>query len=461
MNVNNPPILVLTTEPLPICGKATTGAGLRAWGLFMALRHNGLHAVIGTPAYDHEDLSSAKTEYVEYFHRGHLDELLNKIQPRAVVLQHWGLASELPPLTVPLAIDLAGPHLLERVFWGTPDKNRDLREKLSALRSADFVTASGYYQRHYFYPFLSMAGFDLRNTVVPVIPFSVPPPNPDMPEKREPYSFIYGGTFLAWQNPDAPIRWLLDEMDKQGKGKLYFFGGCHPVIDASGGRFADLSKYINSHPRVVCSGIIGFDKLMQYYRKASVALDLMAFNPERELAYTTRTMIYLHCGLPVIHNDYSELGQLIRQTQSGWALSPDDEAAFRGVIRSILNDTAPLPQMGMNALELAKKHDWTQTAEPLISWCKNPTFRPGKTSAALQWEAREHELDELRTSNRTLKSELETLQGKYLVKLICKIPSLSFLLSPLVWFSTRLAVIKLNRLLSKTICQKGATDDHA
>jgi len=46
------------------------------------------------------------------------------------------------------------------------------------------------------------------------------------------------------------------------------------------------------------------DKLIEY-TGASVAWDVMARNPERELAFTSRTVEYLWC-LPVVYNNYAE-----------------------------------------------------------------------------------------------------------------------------------------------------------
>ncbi|MGB9693138.1 MAG: hypothetical protein ACPL7D_13335, partial [Candidatus Sumerlaeaceae bacterium] len=41
-------VLVITPEPLPLPGQATTGAGLRAWGLTMGLRMRGFDAIVAS-----------------------------------------------------------------------------------------------------------------------------------------------------------------------------------------------------------------------------------------------------------------------------------------------------------------------------------------------------------------------------------------------------------------------------
>jgi len=57
------------------------------------------------------------------------------------------------------------------------------------------------------------------------------------------------------------------------------------------------------------------DKLINEYTGASVAWDVMARNPERELAFTSRTVEYL--GLPVVYNNYAEQTTSQNMTQVG------------------------------------------------------------------------------------------------------------------------------------------------
>lgn len=373
-------ILVITTEPLPVPGGLTTGAGLRAWGLAEGLRSRGFDVAIATPLEGEQasaQVDSPTDNRVRYFRRPELGALIARENPDVIVMQHWGLVYALPTLECPLVIDLAGPHLLERRYWGNPDADRDLEEKLSALRRADFIICGGEFQRHYFYPYLAMAGFDVRNEQFPVIPFSVSPravegaPAPD----AEP-TFIYGGAFLAWQNPEKAIRLLLEEMDNAGQGRLLFYGGSHPSIDASGGKFIRLYQYLKSHPRVEMRGWKPFAALTEEYaREGHVALDLMERNPERELAYTTRTMVYLQCGLPVIYNDYSELSLLIAREKCGWCLDPDDENGFRSLVRRLLDDPSAALSMRDGARRTAIGQNWDKTIGPLADFCNNPVQR--------------------------------------------------------------------------------------
>lgn len=379
-------ILVITTEPLPLPGGYTTGAGLRAWGIAQGLMDHGFDVTIATPLEGEQAHSQQESSpsNVRFFDRPQLPNLITEIAPDVVVLQHWGLAYALPAqLSCPLVIDLAGPHLLERYYWGNKDEQRDLEEKLAALRRADFITCGGEYQKHYFYPYLRMAGWDLAKEPVPVIPFSVPPDPRTEPLPSGEITFIYGGAFLAWQNPEKAITWLLEEMDAAGAGRLLFYGGAHPGMDASAGRFVNLHQALKNHPRVEMRGWKPFHELLSLYAtEGHVALDLMERNPERELAYTTRTMIYLYCGLPVIYNDYSEISQLVERYDCGWTLNPDQETGFRLLIQKLLRGQFDLNALRNNARHAAMNQTWDKTIQPLVQYCTAPHYRQKELPAS-------------------------------------------------------------------------------
>lgn len=376
--------------------------------------------------------------FVHKFSRNNVASLLSDVEPDVVVLQHWGIAHEVPELDVPLVIDLAGPHLLERLYWNTPDLIADAEMKLAALRRADFVVCSGAYQRHYFYGWLALAGFDLREAAIPIIPFSVPPetewPSEEIP--REPASFVYGGMLLAWQDPTDGLLALIDEMDRAKRGRLHLFTGSHPVLDASAPHFQKLLDYLRTHPRVEMHGIQPFHELLKAYANCEVAFDLMAFNPERELAFTTRTMVYLACGLPVIHDDYSELGELLSREGGGWALSPTNEEGLRRLIRDLLEKRELVAAKREEARQFARKYTWDRTIEPLARFCDAPTFRKNKNTVALRMERIDRELAQMRQRCEELEHELASVKGKLLFRLAAKMGKFRRFLAPLVWVVT-------------------------
>lgn len=426
-------ILIVTTEPLPYPGMVTTGAGLRAWGLAQGLRTQGFDVITAMPTSVLPESAAQNPEIrSNCFERRNLTAFIQGKNPDVLVVQHWGLMREIETVECPLVIDLAGPHLLERAYWGSESFESDLYEKLAALRRADFVICSGEFQRHYFLSFLALAGFSLEPQLLPVIPLSL---SPELPPYRqgEPDSFVYGGIFLPWQNPRDAFTWLLEVFDDQQRGSLTFYGGMHPEGDVSGGTFQALLERLEQHPRVKLKELVPYDQLLTEYQYASVALDLMARNLERELAFTTRTMVYLWCGLPVIYNNYSELSGYISRYEAGWVVSPEDEAGFKSVVGKVMSQPEEVRRRGQNAQRLVREHfSWDKTIGPLAAFCREPGFRADKEAAALSFESRDLQIAKLTSELEETRSALLTLKGKKIVRLYERFGSFAFLLTPLV-----------------------------
>ena len=379
-------ILVLTTEPLPLPGLPATGAGLRAWSLGLGLRAAAVGEVALGFAADSirgRNLPEHRIPGVETFERSELDAFVRQHAPDAVVLQHWGLFSEFrEKLPCPLAIDLAGPHLLERRLWGSPDPAADLREKIAALAAADFTTCSGAFQRHYFLPFLIQAGHDPRAPLCPVIPFSLSPDLPEPAPDRDLSAFVFAGMFLPWQDPEKVLRTAVEVIEERGKGRLLFIGGPHPGGDVSGGRFDSLLEFLSQHPAVEVHPVMPFEELLGLLRGAGAAIDLMPGNAEREIAFPTRTVTYMWAGLPVIHNDYDELAEPIRRAKAGWVLPPHDTAALRRTLVRLIGHKEDVERRSEAARHLVQSdYTWDRTITPLAEWCREPRHREGKESA--------------------------------------------------------------------------------
>jgi glycosyltransferase involved in cell wall biosynthesis len=381
-------ILVLTTEPLPLPGLAATGAGLRAWGLAFGLRAAGFEDVtiaFAADAIRGQDVDLSLVPGVKTFERKDLDEFIAAQAPDAIVFQHWGLMNEMkcdPPC--PVAVDLAGPHLLERRLWNSPSPENDLKEKLTALSRADFVVCSGAFQRHYFLPFLIQAGFDPKQNLCPVIPFSMSPDMPDPDPNRDHHTFVFGGMFLPWQDPEATLRTLVETLEEKDRGKLLFIGGPHPGGDVSGGRFDSLMEFLKGSDRVEIAPVMPFDQMLSRLRQCGVAVDLMPRNAERELAFPTRTITYMWAGLPVIHNNYDELAEPIGKTRAGWAMDSSDQAGLKKLVDRLAGHREDVERRSKNAQGLVKKnYTWDKTITPLAEWCAAPVVRTEKRPAMI------------------------------------------------------------------------------
>jgi GT2 family glycosyltransferase len=375
-------VLVISSDILPYPGMPTVGSGLRAWGLGQGLKSRGHEVLFSMPRAALKGRKKiAPPEVVELaWEHDTLAAVVRAVEPDVVVVCNWPVMDLLPTelLGIPVVLDQHGPHYLERKYqkFGDPDDNA--RRKINALRKADFFTCAGEKQLAYFQSWLERAGWteQERRERSAAIPVSL---SPDLPKHcpGDELTFVYGGVFLPWQDPSNGLSVLIDMLERRNEGKLYFFGGKHPVYPVDSGIFDALLAQLEKSPRVVVSGMVSHDELIAHYTRAHVAMDLMKRNPERELAFTTRTVEYLWCGLPVIYNDYSELSDYIREYNAGWIVDPGDREAIAAVLDEIFEHPEQVVERGRNAQRLVRERlTWDKTITPLDSFIRHPRMRP-------------------------------------------------------------------------------------
>src|SRR5918998_1404401 len=177
-------VLVLASEVVPLPGLPTNGGGLRGWTLARGLECAGFDVTLLFPRHALDDLGvrvAAEAREAALPHTFVWDEVGGAVArhaPDVVVCCSWLLAARLGPCPVPLAVDVAGPVLLEFLYQA-PEKGVALApRKPLGLGHADFVTCAGERQRAYFYPWLLLAGFDqdALATRLATVPISTAPP---------------------------------------------------------------------------------------------------------------------------------------------------------------------------------------------------------------------------------------------------------------------------------------------
>ncbi len=379
-------VLLLTTDPPPSSQVPSTGAGLRAWSLSKGLESKGIKTKLAFAADALRGVSkkSDSSKEFETFERSQLHQFINSQNPTAVIFQHWGLLKELQgKVEVPVAIDLAGPHLLERYFWGDSNREKNHAEKITALSRADYVFCSGQYQRPYFLPYLLQAGFPHDATDCPVVRFSLSPQMPEGSDERDNRNIFFGGNLLPWLNPEPVLRKTLDVLDEfKGEAKLTFVGGLHPSGDVSGGKFQNLLEELSKKEFVIRKDAMPYDELLKVMSECGVCLNLQPQNLERELAFPIRTVVALWAGLPVIHNNYDEQSVLIENYKAGWCLDPDDLDNYGKTLERILRRPSDTVSKRRSASRLIENElNWETEIEKILPWIENPKFRENKATA--------------------------------------------------------------------------------
>lgn len=375
-------VLVISPDLLPVNGLPTTGAGLRAWSIGQGLQSQGHEVLYAMP----RDAASGHTDQIRsplcdlLWEQGKLHEVITRVSPDVVIACGWSTLNHLPHCSVPVVLDQHGPHILERHFQQYGNEKINAAEKISGLQRADFFTCAGERQWHYFLPWLQKAGFACPEEASAVVPVSLGGQWPALDltkyDKGEDPIFVYGGIFLPWQDPALALQTLVERMEANQRGRLRIFGGKHPFHPIKSKLFDELIQKLAISERVEISPMLGREALLAEYANAHVALDLMQRNEERELAFTTRTVEYLWCGLPVIYNDYAELAEYIGPAKAGWTLNPLDKSAMVDLFDRILADPGLLQARAANARRLAEERlNWSINMEPIVQFCRQPYKR--------------------------------------------------------------------------------------
>ena len=361
-----------------------SGDGLRAWQFYQGLKSQGFDVYLST-------LKGTYNKFKKFIPDefgnivfdstlGSQTEIIKKVQPDVILFTHWPTVL-IKYTDIPVVIDFHGPHILERYFQKHRTLDENIREKLYKIQTGDFFTCAGEYQKYYFISWLLEAGVMdiIYEKNICSVPISVDPNLPQINYNKKlesPIRFVYGGMFLPWQDPFNAFEVVSEVFNENKGGVLEIFGGKHPIHPIDTKAFDDFIKNAKNNPFVKFRGIIPRNELIEEYKKAHLALDLMSWNLERELAFTTRTVEYLWAGLPVIYNNYSELSEYIEKYKAGWCVDPDNPEEIREVIEQILDNPEQLVEYSMNAQKLVRENfTWDKTIKPLVEFCKNPKKR--------------------------------------------------------------------------------------
>ena len=388
-------VLLISPDVLPVGDIPATGSGIRAWALGKGLEAQGhnVHYTMPAPAIKGRE-GSVPPEYVDgAWSPDNLQSIVDHLVPDVVVSCGWPNLTWIPRPNVPVAIDLTGPHLLERMYQGHRDARTNSQEKIVDLARGDFFTTIGTRQRYYFQGWLAQAGLtvDELQTSLATIPYSLDPLQPQHVWPADWHGtdvrFIYGGIFLPWQNPAPALMTVSSILDERHSGRLEIIGGKHPFYPIPTGIYGPLLDRLASSQRTTMTGLLSHDDLVAKYTHANVAVDMIMPNAERELAFPSRTVHYLWCGLPVIHPAFSEVASYIRDYQAGWVVPHDDPSALQDVVLSILVDPDEARRRGKNAQRLAADlFSWDKTIGPLAAFVRHPHMRGERVSQPEQYD---------------------------------------------------------------------------
>jgi hypothetical protein len=180
-----------------------------------------------------------------------------------------------------------------------------------------------------------------------------------------------------WLDGQSAIEVVSRELERLKRGHLNIYTFPPPYTDVLPGEDSSLDPAggleVAHLPYVTLHDPASFDELIGILCKSSVALDVWGRNLERELAFPTRTVVYLWAGLPVIESAYGELAELIKRYGAGWTVDPCDTPYLADLVRNIATDPERLAGPRANVQRLVTDHlIWDNTIKPLDRFCRSP-----------------------------------------------------------------------------------------
>jgi hypothetical protein len=264
-------------------------------------------------------------------------------------------ATALGAVGAPIAVDLYAPRVMEAAFDGS------LRwtsvQTLRALAAGDVFLVSNPRQRWMWWGMLAMAGVDIREDPTLHVPLIAP----EGPRRRIPKQpvFVAGGGSWPWQNPGPALTRILAHLDRRDEGKVVWYGGAPAGAEAP--------WTLPEHSRLETPGWVDRPTLLRALASATAALDWMAPNPERQLAFSFRHAEYLGCGLPILSHDDSPLADVLGA--AGW--TGDN---IEGVLDQVLDRPEEIRLRSTAARKLARERFSPATAlAPLLDWVQSGT----------------------------------------------------------------------------------------
>jgi glycosyltransferase involved in cell wall biosynthesis len=379
-------VLLFSNDLMPFGDLPTSGGGLRCFQLMKGLEAHGIEVIASMPGFTYlaeKHFQSIPLEQRELlWHWGTQDEIFERTKPDAVLFaSNWDHFNITKTLSVPLIIDLHGSRLIETTMWNNPVSTD---HKVRIFSKADCLLCAGRKQRNYFYGWLVQAGrVPADEHFIRYIPVSL---SPDQPEHFYPAGedadaprFVSGGGWFPWQNQAKTIFAVCRAAAERDQGSVEIFGTPHETQNMSPDEllirdvYTQVKALAEQSPRVKVQGYVGRDTLIEIYQHASVAVEAMQYNLERELAFTTRTIEYLWCGLPVIYNNFGEISEHIRDYNAGWAINPASDDEIAQVIDEIFANPSLVEQKSRNAKQLVRdRFSWDKTIQPLVDFLNAP-----------------------------------------------------------------------------------------
>lgn len=362
-------VLLVMHGWLPDTPRAVSGGAIRAWHHGEALKAAGHEVVYLTRSQD-----KVKGGPRVFSTPQGLKSQVRKIKPDRICCVQPEEAPHLANLGIPLCVDFYAPRILEASFEPGQAAEVAAVQTIRALAASDFQLFSNPRQRWYFLSLMSLAGIDITESTGAVVPL-VAPQAPRRRSTKEPV-LVMGGVNWPWQDSTEALERTVRFLKKKGRGRVVVYGG-RPVLGDM--KVPSLQQRVPASEHLQYVDAIPWKDLLKAYAGATAALDVMADNPERELALSFRHVDYIGCGLPLITSTNHALAPELAKAQAGWLVEPADNKGIEAALSQLFDSPELVVQFGRNAKKLAQSHFSRDVCEaPLVQWVEEANVRDKK-----------------------------------------------------------------------------------
>lgn len=329
--------------------------GLRAWGLKAGLAANGLQSTIILPKemverqlerWNGPQSTPPQLGDAVVVRSDRIMEHLVQHAPATVIATNWaGTAHLRPHPLLRIGLDFFSPTVLEHRYR---EANIDsvIRNKRAAIELADFFFVNGSRRVGYSHGWLAACGLDLRDIDVPAVNMSLP--FDFRAENEGSAGNVIRINVTGYNQPWAPLAPVLEQLEALAVRAPIVVD----VIAATdywnqtmpGDALAETLQRLSINPKFQILPPVDYRRLGQSIRAADLVIDLFEHNIERAYSMSTRAIVALAHGVPVIHPGFTELGSLIKEYDAGWT----DEAGtsgYAGLLEKSVKELQADPEM--------------------------------------------------------------------------------------------------------------------
>ncbi len=328
---------IVVNDSLPGMGLPCSGQGLRAWGLIEGLLANGVEAraLIRQPTLVSrlqrwKDINTIR--FPDWVRITTPESFAADIADLdALVMHNWAAAEglrERPAVDTRLVYDFFSATLVEHAFISSDPEYLETvrRRKKHALKLCDLFIANGPGRRTYAEAYLEGMEIDAE---VCDIPMCLPWLGGGEPAD----AVLVGGYQQRWtreldRDGLVELARALPEMAivSVGAGYHYHFGADRTARAVTPDRPGNMVAY----------DVLPFEDYLRVNQGARVFVDLSALNDERLISFSSRGILSIAAGCPVLHNQETDLGALVSEFDAGCTISGDEDPSDPGVLSAKL-----------------------------------------------------------------------------------------------------------------------------